>query len=149
MLGLDGGEYSIPGSSGGQPVLLVFFKTSCATCDLAFPYLNSIRDAYPEGWRLWAVSQDPPGRSADYGRRFAMKYPILLDAPDYAASLLYDPPATPTLFLVGPEGYVQYATHGFAKDDINEVARRIAAHTGAEPRVIAPESDGRPSFKPG
>ena len=127
----------------------MFFKASCATCDLAFPYLNSLRDAYPEGWHIWAVSQDPSDRSADYARRLAVEYPVLLDAPEYTVSRLYDPPATPTLFLIGPGGRVEYTTHGFAKDDINEVAHRIAAYTGAEPRVIAPENDGRPPFKPG
>jgi peroxiredoxin len=134
---------------GGQPGLLVFFKTSCATCDLAFPYLNTMREAYPDGWQIWAISQDAPDRSAEYARRFAIRYPVLIDAPDYSVSRLYDPPATPTLFLIGPDGRVEYTTHGFAKDDVNEIARRLAAYTGGEPRVIAPDDDGKPPFKPG
>jgi hypothetical protein len=44
---------------------------------------------------------------------------------------------------------VEYTTHGFAKDDVNEIARRLAAYTGGEPRVIAPPDDGKPPFKPG
>jgi peroxiredoxin len=146
---LDGREYSVPGSLGGRPGLLVFFKTSCATCDLTFPYLNRLYDAYPEGWALWAISQDPPDRSADYARRFHVTYPVLIDAPEFAASRLYDPPATPTIFLIGDAGRIDYTTHGFVKDDLNETSRRIAAYTGVEPVVVAPEKDGNPAFKPG
>jgi peroxiredoxin len=149
LLGLDGREYSLPRSLEGKPALLVFFKTSCATCDLTFPYLNQLHVAYPDGWRLWAISQDVPDRSSEYARRFGISYPVLIDAPEYAASRLYDPPATPTLFLVGPDGRVEYATHGFSKDDVNEISGLLAGHLGAEAVVIAPEKDGNPPFKPG
>ena len=149
LLGLDGREYSIPGSLQGRPAVLVFCKTSCPTCDLAFPYFDRLREAYPEGWELWAISQDAPDRSSDYAKRLGMTYPVLLDAPGFVASKLYDPPATPTVFVVGRDGRVEYATHGFAKDDMNEIAARIAGHVGMEAVVIAPEEDGNPAFKPG
>jgi peroxiredoxin len=149
LLGLDGREYSVPGSFEGRPTLLVFFKTSCATCDLTFPYINRLREAFPERWQLWAVSQDPPDRSTEYARKYGISYPVLIDAPEFAASRLYDPPATPTLFLIGPDGRVEYTTHGFSKEDVNELAAKVAAHLGHPPRVIAPENDGNPPFKPG
>jgi len=149
LLGLDGREYSLPGSLQGGPAIIVFCKTSCATCDLAFPYIQRLRDHYSDGWDLWAVSQDPPDKSSDYAKRLNIKYPVLVDAPEFVASRLYDPPATPTVFLVGPDGRVEYTTYGFAKDDLNEIAVRIATYCGAEPVVIAPEQDGNPAFKPG
>jgi peroxiredoxin len=149
LLGLDGREYSVPGSLEGRPAVLVFCKTSCATCDLALPYFSRLREAYSDGWEIWAISQDPPDRSADYAKRLGLTYPVLLDAPEFVASRLYDPPATPTVFLVGRDGRVDYTTHGFAKDDINEIAARIAGYMAAAPVVIAPENDGNPAFKPG
>jgi len=51
LLGVDGKEYSLPKDAGGEPTLLVFFKTTCGTCDTAFPYVNRLRETYPEGWR--------------------------------------------------------------------------------------------------
>lgn len=149
LLGIDGREYDLPRDVAGRPAVLVFFKTTCATCDLAFPYLNGLRAAHPEGWHLWAISQDGADRALPYARQAEIDYPVLIDAPAYYASRLYDPPATPTVFLVGPSGRVEFSTYGFSKDDINEIARRIARHLGAEPRVVAPENDGRPDFKPG
>jgi peroxiredoxin len=149
LLALDGREYRLPDSLEGRPALLVFFKTTCGTCDLTFPYLNRLLDIYPEGWRLWAVSQDPPDRAADYARRVGIAGPVLIDAPGYEASRLYDPPATPTLYLVGSNGRIEYVTYGFAKSDLNELARRLAEATGRAPAVVAPPDDGNPEMKPG
>jgi peroxiredoxin len=147
--GLDGRDYSFPDDVGGQPALLVFFKTTCGTCDLAFPYIQRLPQAYPDGWLLWALSQDAADRTKPYAGRFGFTFPVLIDAPDFAASTLYDPAATPSLFLVDPAGAIEYATYGFAKEDLNEIATRIAAHTGAPPKRVAEPGDGKPDFKPG
>jgi peroxiredoxin len=149
LLALDGREYGLPRDLAGRPAVLIFFKTTCPTCDLLFPYLNRLRQTYPEGWELWAISQDVAHRSGPYARGAGIDYPVLIDAPEYLASKLYDPPATPTVFLVGPDGRVEFSTYGFAKTDLNELAARVGKHTGMEPVVIAPQGDGRPDFKPG
>jgi len=149
LLGIDGKEYSLPNDAGEKPTLLVFFKTTCGTCDTAFPYINRLRQTYPEGWQLWAIAQDAPREASQYARKQGMQYPVLIDAPDYAVSRLYDPAATPSLFLNNASGRTLFATHGFAKEDMNELAALIAQLVGAEPAIIAPENDGKPAFKPG
>jgi peroxiredoxin len=149
LLGIDGQEYSLPDDTAGKPTVLVFFKTTCATCDVAFPYINRLRETYPDGWNLWAIAQDPPARASDYARAHRISYPVLIDAPDYTVSRLYDPPATPTLVLADSRGRAVYSTHGFSKDDMNELAALVARSLDAEPAMIAPADDGRPAFKPG
>ncbi|HSP56108.1 MAG TPA: TlpA disulfide reductase family protein [Dehalococcoidia bacterium] len=149
LLGTDGREYSLPRDLDGRPALLVFFKTTCGTCDITFPYLNRLRQTYPEGWAMWAISQDAADRATRYAAGAGIECPVLIDAPAYYVSKLYDPPATPTMFLVGPDGRVEYSNYGFAKADINEIAGRIAQHLGAPAQVIAPQGDGRPDMKPG
>jgi len=149
LLGIDGREYSIPKDTGGAPAVLVFFKSTCATCDLAFPYINRLHVSYPEGWQLWAIAQDPPEAAAEYAKRLQINYPVLIDAPAYAVSRLYDPAATPTLFLVNDRGRVEYATYGFSKDDFNHLAGLLAASIGETAVEIAPPNDGLPAFKPG
>ena len=147
--GTDGRSYSLGEALSGGPALLVFFKTSCGTCDLAFPYINRLRAAYGDGWRLWAVAQDPPDRAGEYARRQGMNYPVLSDSPDYIVSKQYDPAATPALFLIDADGRVAYTTHGFSKDDLNELSRLVATRLGAEAQVVAPADDGQPAFQPG
>jgi peroxiredoxin len=149
LLGLDGREYSIPGDTAGQPLLLAFFRAGCPTCDVAFPYINRLRNAYPDGWRLWAVSQDDPARAARYASEHELDYPVLIDAPALDASILYDPPSTPTLYLIDFSGHVQYVSEGFAKTDMNELSALIASTLGAAPVEIAADGDGKPAMKPG
>jgi peroxiredoxin len=149
LLGIDGHEYSLPNDLAGQPAVLVFFKTSCETCDVAFPYLNKLREAYPDGWHIWAIAQDPPDKARAYAERHGITFPVLIDAPAYEASLLYDPEATPTIFLVDEKGRTEFDAYGFAKEDVNRISKRIALTVGAQPVVVAPHDDGSPAFKPG
>jgi peroxiredoxin len=146
---LDGGEFSFPGDAGGLPVLLAFFRVSCDTCDVAFPYINRLGQAYPDGWHLWAISQDAAERAAAYRDRFSITAPVLIDDPALNVSRAYDPPSTPALVLIGPDGRVEYVSEGFAKDDLNEISARLAARLGLAVVEIAPAEDGNPAMKPG
>ena len=146
----DGQTYDLAKALRRGPVLAVFFKTTCGTCDLLFPYLNRFIEVYgEEGWQLWAISQDGANRSRDYARRHEARFPVLVDGPGWPVSSAYDPPATPTLFLIAPDGRVEEASAGFSKDDINGISRRLAAHLGRPPLTVAEADDGRPSFRPG
>jgi peroxiredoxin len=146
---LGGGEFSLPGDAGGLPVLLAFFRVSCDTCDVAFPYINRLGQAYPDGWHPWAISQDTAERAAPYRDRFSITAPVLIDDPALAVSRAYDPLSTPTLVLIGPDGKVEYVSEGFAKDDLNEISARLAARLGLAAVEVASGDDGNPAMKPG
>ncbi len=149
LLSLDGREYSLPGDRDGEPLLLAFFRARCATCDVAYPYINRLKEAYPDGWQLWSVCQDDPDRAKDYAGRFALNHPVLLDGAELEVSRLYDPPSTPALYLVDRDGRVELTSEGFAKEDLNEIGRRIAGLVSAEAVEVAPADDGNPALKPG
>ena len=148
--GTDGQTYDLAEALTRGPLLLAFFKTTCGTCDLAFPYINRFPEAYPtNGWSLWAVAQDPPQAAGSYAATHRMAYPVLPDVNGYAVSRAYDPPATPTLFLIDRAGQVVGETSGFDKAQLNALSAALAERLGAEPAVIAPAGDGKPDFKPG
>jgi len=150
LTGTDGRTYALAGALARGPLLLAFFKTTCGTCDLAFPYINRFPEAYPtDGWSLWAIAQDPPQAAGSYAATHRMAYPVLPDVDGYAVSRAYDPPATPTLFLIDGEGQVVAETAGFSKEDLNSLSRALAERLGAEAAVIAAAGDGNPDFKPG
>lgn len=150
LTGIDGRSYSLSKALAPGALALVFFKSSCGTCDLTFPYLNRLAQAYPDRrWRIWGIAQDPPDAARDYAERFGVKYPVLVDGEGYPVSQAYDPPATPTIFLVDSDGRIAYTTHGFSKADLNELSVAIAGRLGAATRLIAQKHDGQPDFKPG
>ena len=146
---LDGRRQSLSGALAHGPTLAVFWKPSCGTCHLAFPYLQRLAETYPSGWQLLAVSQDGEKASREFARKYGLTFPVLIEGRGWPASVQYDPEATPTLFLVGTDGTIEMTSVGFDKEDLNDVARRLAEHLGQLPRVIAEEDDGNPPSKPG
>lgn len=149
LLGIDGREYGLPRDQRDRPLLIAFFRVKCATCDLAYPYLNKLRDTYLYGWQMWSVCQDEADKAREYAERFNLSHPVLLDVAGLEVSKLYDPPSTPSLYLVAPDGRIEVTSEGFAKEDVNDIARRIAGYVGTAPVEIATEDDGNPALKPG
>jgi peroxiredoxin len=148
---VNGQKHALGDAARRGPVILAFWKTACATTRLIFPYLDRLRQAYPQdSWQLWGIGQDPkPDVDAFLGRVGAVTFPLLLDYPDYAVARLYDPVATPTLFYVEPNATIGMIAGAFSKHDLNALSERIAARVDARPIVVAPADDGNPPFKPG
>jgi len=151
LMGIDGREYRLSQALKQGPLLTVFVKTTCPACDLVMPYLIRLAEAYRrEGWQLWVVSQNVAESSRQYAQRFGASFPVLVDEPEeWAVSHAWDPPATPTLFLIGRDGRVETVTWGFNKADLNEMAERIARHLGEPPKLVAQRDDGNPDVRPG
>jgi len=151
LTGVDGKEYSLSEALKQGPLLAVFIKTTCPACDLILPYLNRLAETYRrQGWQLWVISQSFAKSSRTYAQRFGASFPVVVDEPEeWAVSRAYDPPATPTLFLIGPDGRVEAVTWGFSKADLNEMAERIARHLNEPPKLVAQRDDGNPDARPG
>ena len=148
--GLDGREYSLHEATGKGPVVLVFWQKNCGACKLAAPYLNRLYEAYENfTWSFWAISQNDDAEAAAFVLDFGFRPTVLIDAPSFTASRLFDPDATPTLYVIEPEHGVTLVSHGFVKDELNAVSRTIAGYAAAEYVEIAANGDGNPKFKPG
>jgi peroxiredoxin len=152
LSGIDGKHYSLAAALAQGPLLAVFIQTACPICDLTMPYLNRLVEAYGgRGWQLWVISQNNQEDSQRYAQRFQPNFPLLVDDPadGWAVSRAYDPPATPTLFLIGADGRVQLTGQGFSKADLNATAESIADHLGVQLAVVAERDDGNPDLRPG
>ncbi len=145
---LDGTRARLSEALRGGPVLLAFFKSECRTSDLLFHYLPGFANTYPS-LTVWAISQDDAEESAEFARSRELDLPVLVDSDGYAVSQAYDPPATPTFFLIGTDSRIELTSVAFAKDELNEASRRVAAFAGIEAAVLAPDDDGNPPFRPG
>jgi peroxiredoxin len=148
--GIDGLRYALHEATGKGPVLLAFWQKDCGTCKLAAPYWNRLYESYENlNWSFWAISQNDATGAAEFVRRYGLRPTVLVDGGRLVASGRYDPEATPTLYLVEPDGSVSATSAGFSKDELNAISRRIAEYAGAEYVEVAREDDGNPRFKPG
>lgn len=149
---LDGGKFSLKEARKKGPVVAVFFKVSCPICQFAFPYLERVFKAYEKSGKhtFVGVSQDNAADTKTYVREFGATFPMLLDpAGKYPASNAYGLTNVPTVFLISPEGEIDFATVSWSKADVEELNRRLAKVNGAAPAQIFQPGEKIPEYRPG
>ena len=93
----------------GQPVLVVFWATSCVGCIKEMPHLIELyQELTPRGLEIIAVAMayDPPNQVMEMRRRKQIPYPIALDIQGDVARAFGDVRLTPTTFLIDSQGQV-------------------------------------------
>jgi peroxiredoxin len=126
---LDGKPWRLKDSLERGPVLLAFFKTSCPTCQLTFPFLQRLADsggAGPHAPQVVAITQDDAVATREFEEKFGVSMPTLVDEPrTYPASNAYRIAHVPSLFLVEKDGRISRAFNGFSKTEIEKLAERF------------------------
>ncbi|HEY3840496.1 MAG TPA: TlpA disulfide reductase family protein, partial [Bryobacteraceae bacterium] len=138
----NGQHFALTQALKNGPVVLAFFKISCPTCQMTFPFLQRLADASPSTL-LIAVSQDDASATRGFQNRSSVSMPTLLDTPGrYPASNAYQVTSVPSLFVVEPNGKISFAVEGFSKAAIEKLGERF----GASPFR---ETDHVPALRPG
>ena len=147
LKGLDGKTFTLY-KDDARMTLVVFFKSTCPTCAMAFPYIEKIHRAYHDaGLAVWGVSQHDRKRSSDFATKYASTFPILIDD-DWRISNQYDPEFVPTSFLIDSDGRIIECVIAFNKAELNRISQTIATRLGVAAVIVASE-DANPPFKPG
>ncbi len=148
--GTDGKRYSL-GKGAGKAHFLAFFKNSCPTCQLTFPFLQRLFERVegePLGFR--GISQDDPDSTQAFARQWGIHFPLLPDEPGYPVSNAFGVTSVPTLYLVEADGSIAWSSMGFVKADLEALAaelRRRLRVPGVTPLFV--EGDAVPELKPG
>ena len=150
LAGVEGQTHSLR-HSGEKPALIVFFKNSCPTCMLTFPFLQRLFERLDQApLRFWGISQDSVGDTEAFGRQFGVSFPLLPDTAGYPVSNAYGLTHVPSLFLVEPDGTISRTTVGFSRADLESLAAEFGRRfrlPGITPLFVA--SDEVPAIKPG
>lgn len=126
-----------------------FFKTTCPTSELTWPYYDRIREIGAKGLRTFAVSQDDRAETAEFNRRLGVRLETLYDPPPWKASSALGLTNVPTFFLVGTDGRIRETVVGFQRQRLEELARRAAEASGAPARPLFRTEDPIPQIVPG
>lgn len=140
---LDGASWSLSEALANGPVVLAFFKISCPTCQLTFPFLQRLAVSSNGGPQLIAISQDDVRDSRDFQQRFGLSMLTLIDAPPrYSASNAYGITSVPSVFTIGTDGKIASAVEGFNKAELEKLGIRFG---------VAPfqEHERVPALRPG
>ena len=138
----DGKQFSLNQELTRGPVVVVFFKVSCPTCQYALPFFERLHQAYgSKGVRVIGVSQNDAKETAAFSKEFGITFPILLDDPrSYAASNAYGLTNVPSIFWIAQDGEIEISSVGWVKSDFEQIHGRMA-EAGNSPMT--------PMFRPG
>jgi peroxiredoxin len=139
---LDGTPFSLTAELVRGPVVLVFFKVSCPTCQYALPFYERLHKAYhKKGVTLVGISQNEAKDTAAFNKEFGVTFPVLLDdTHSYPVSNTYGLTNVPTIFWIAQHGEIEISSVGWLKADFEEINRRMAELGKMTPAVL---------FKPG
>ena len=127
------------------PVLLVFFKVSCPTCQFTLPFLERIYREKTEPVDVLLVSQDDAETTREFLSEFQITIPALIDDENanYPASNAYGLSHVPSLFLIDGERSIAGAGMGFEKHGLEGFGRLLGVQEVFRPGEYVPE------FRPG
>jgi peroxiredoxin len=134
-----------------SPVVLGIYKSSCQASKTMFPFLERLHRRYADTpLTVLGVSQDSPNITASFARRYGLTFPLLVEPAGYPVSAAFGIMATPTVYLLLPDGTIAYTTMGFFKEPVNELGDAVAAALGREPEELFTAADTEvPIFVPG
>ena len=131
-------------------ILYGFFKTTCPTCELAWPFFDRIaRVARGGKLTVVAVSQDEPAETDRFNRRLGVELPTVYDPAPCSASEALGLETVPTFVRVGADGTVRGTLLGFQKQKMQELAAEAAALAGKPATDLFLPGEVVPLIKPG
>jgi peroxiredoxin len=148
---MDGRRFVLRDELALGPVVLVFFKVSCPTCQYALPFLERLERAYGHtGVRIIGVTQNDPKQTAAFTKEFGISFPVLLDEMDrYPVSNAYGLTNVPTLFWIAQDGQIEVSSVAWVKADFEEVGRKMAAARNLPPASVFKAGEDVRDFRAG
>lgn len=147
---IDGDPTSLAELSAGKSLLLIFLKTSCKSCKIGLPFASTLLKQVGDApLAIVAVSQDSPNVSRSFRRRYEVELPFVLDSDPYPLSVAYEIEATPSWFLINPEGVIIQTGLGVFHKPLNDILAAIAETVPGAPGLTFSDIDPElPAFVP-
>jgi len=148
---LDRKRFSLHAELARGPVVLVFFKVSCPTCQYALPFFERLYKAYGhKGVTLVGVSQNDAKDTTAFNREFGITFPTVLDdTRSYPASNAYGLTNVPTIFWIAQDGEIEVSSVGWVKADFEEINRRMAEAGKIAPAAVFQPGEDVRDFRAG
>jgi peroxiredoxin len=147
----NGEKFSLEEALKKGPVLAAFFKVNCPTCQFTFPFLERMYETYGgDGFTFLGISQNNDGDTREFAQEFGVKFPLLIDDDNtFTASNEYGITNVPSVFLISQDGKILEQSVGFAKRDLENMAKEAALSTKRPVAPLFRPGEVVPDHKPG
>jgi peroxiredoxin len=151
LKGLDGKRFSLNEELGHGPVVLVFFKVSCPTCQYALPFFERLHKAYGgKAVRVVGISQNESKDTTAFIKEFGITFPVLLDdTRSYPASNAYGLTNVPSIFWVAEDREIEVSSVGWFREDFEQVNSRMAEAGKTAPAAVFSAGESVRDFQAG
>lgn len=147
---IDGEPMNLAEALKKGPVLAAFFKVSCPVCQFTFPFLERLHENFGGAkFALWGISQNDREETVDFAQEFGIRFPLLLDTQSFEVSNQYKLTNVPSLFFIQPDGRIGISSVGFAKADIEQIAKILAEAAQNSAFSVFRPGEVVPAYKPG
>lgn len=148
---MDGSKFSLHEALTKGPVLAVFFKISCPTCQYALPFYERIYNTYGRGkLSIVGISQNDKKDTAEFMKKYGVTFPVLLDdTKTFPASNAYGLTNVPSVFWISEDGEIEISSVGWSRQDFEEIVRKAASGNGLAPKPLFQPSEQVADFRAG
>ena len=147
----DGAGLKLSEAIQSGPIALAFYKSSCPTSQLTFPFIQNIFSGLTvnKSPRIWGISQDDSAETLRFIAEYKLEFPVVIDEHPYRVSSSYEVHYVPTLYLIDSERRVRMADFGFSKPALNTIAKELAESLGCAIPSVFSDGDNLPERRPG
>ena len=132
------------------PVLLMFVKVGCPTCEYSLPLIDRIYRNYPESRvSMVALAQEGESSARRLIRDEDLHLTVGLDSSPHSIGEYYGVSYVPTFFYIRTDGSIENAIESFAREELKEINAKIAKENGAAVLPFFSPDEGVPAFRPG
>lgn len=148
---MDGSKFSLQQALTRGPVLAIFFKISCPTCQYALPLYDRIFKTYGQGkLSVIAVSQNEKKDTAEFIKNFGLTCPVLLDDTKmFPASNAYGLENVPSVFWISQDGDIEISSVGWSRQDFERIVHKAASGNGEPPKLVLQPGEQIADFRAG
>ena len=144
------GSWRLEDGLAKGPVLLMFVKVGCPTCEYSLPLIDRIYQNYPESSvSVVALAQEYQRGARRLIRDGDLHLTVGLDSDPHLIGEAYGVSYVPTFFYIGPDGTIANVIESFAREELKGINAQIAAEDGAVVLPFFSADEGVPAFRPG
>ena len=132
------------------PVLLMFVKVGCPTCEYSLPLIDRIFRNYPQSSvSMVVVAQERESGARRLIREGDLHLTVGLDSSPHSIGESYGVSYVPTFFYIRPDGTLKNAIESFAREELKEINAKIAQEGEVAVLPFFSPDEGVPAFRPG
>jgi len=148
---MDGTKFSLRDALARGPVLAMFFKISCPTCQYAAPFFQRLYKAYGSAkLTIVGISQNEKKDTAAFLQKFGVTFPVLLDdTKTYSVSNAYGLTNVPTSFWIAEDGDIEITGVGWVRREFDEMAAKAALIADSTPVPLFQQAEQIADFRAG